>query len=113
MDKKEKYIKFIVNSLMKAINIEGDRISFPWMMEDMHNYYNDAHKEFPFYKHTVMEMKPYTLISDKYPNDNQFFDNYVIGMYGTKDDEVNEIWGLVKVNLWGLAPELRLDPNDM
>jgi hypothetical protein len=115
MSKLKNYINYIANDLMKVIKIDEDRVSFPWVMEDINNFYNDSFTKFPFWQHTVMEMSPYyheDVIN--YPNDMEFFENYVVGRYGVKrGTEVNLVWKVVKDKLYDLAPELRLDPNDM
>ena len=81
MDKKEKYINFIVDDLVTKteINYEQGRINFPFSHIPSH----------PFYSLSIL-----FILSP--------FSKYIKERYGTRDEEINIIWRQYKERIQSL-----------
>jgi hypothetical protein len=108
MSKVRNYINYIADDILKNdIKIDGDRIIFPWVMEDIIAHHNGPGRELVFYKHTATELIPWVDKNGWYPNDMTIFKEYVKSKYGAKDSEVNRVWRRVSDLLYDLAPTIK------
>ena len=85
MDKKEKYINFIVDDLIEKSDV----------MTLVNNYDGDCRE---------LVMLPWMdpiCLTDLYLNINKFID-YVRNKYGVHDEEIDNIWGLYRERIKNL-----------
>lgn len=102
MDKRWNYINYIVDDVLKKVDIdeEENRISFPWMMQSLAYHYRDSGTYYPFTYDEIMNISPFR---NKIFKDNDMFDHYIQTQYGATDAEVYAVWVVIKKRLLSIV----------
>lgn len=102
MDKRWNYINYIVDDVLKKVDIdeEENRISFPWMMQSLAYHYRDSGTYYPFTYDEIMNISPFR---NKTFKDNDMFDHYIQTQYGATDAEVYAVWVVIKKRLLSIV----------